>query len=398
MTVRGRVGHVTQPHSLVLPDRPGLAQRGGIGLGRQRVQVLALLGEHLQRRSLGRPVRPLIEDDHLLLAADHQLLEAAVGGEQIGLGRNQVGLSHPDRRFRTTLGLRVVGDACLHLQSVVTAGRDQVRMPHRHSRHPVRGQGAFVVGQQVGRCPAQPAQRVVDAGQHSAQGPVPGRDDDPVPAPCQPGAEQIGLAELDDRAEAPVVLQPHARLGYPRSVAPAVTSAVGHLGLRHRPAHRPLVAGEAHRQQPFVGDVGPDLGVGVVHPLLNLLGDQVDKSWPPNPTVGVVAGVTPLHVMGDRLVVGACQLGRGTVAAGEVERFEYFHDLLVGLGHGGSSDVGRDVAVLAYAFGDRGAGQGGEFSCPSTGRFGVRQWGIPCPPVGSFYCPRSLSSSAFCVA
>jgi site-specific DNA recombinase len=46
------------------------------------------------------------------------------------------------------------------------------------------------------------------------------------------------------------------------------------------------------------------------------------------------AGVTPLDVMGDRLVVGAAQLGRGTVAAGEVERFEYFHDLLVGLGHG----------------------------------------------------------------
>ncbi len=153
-------------------------------------------------------------------------------------------------------------------------------------------------------------------------------------------------------------------------------SPIGQLGLRHRPAHRPLVAGEAHRQQPFVGDVGADLGVGVVHPPLNLLGEQVDKPWPADPTVGVVAGVTPLHVMGDRLVVGARQLGRGTVAAGEVERFEYFHDLLVGLGHSGSSDVDRDVAVLAYAFGDRGVGQGWGVFLSAYGE-------IWCPPVGN---------------
>jgi hypothetical protein len=72
----------------------------------------------------------------------------------------------------------------------------------------------------------------------------------------------------------------------------------------------------------------------MVHPLLNLLGEQIDKPWPADPAVGVIAGVTPLDVMGDRLVVGAGQLGRGTVAAGEVECFEYFHDLLVGLSRG----------------------------------------------------------------
>src|SRR5262249_54367789 len=33
VTGRGRVGHVTQPHGLVLPDRPGLAQRSGVGSG-----------------------------------------------------------------------------------------------------------------------------------------------------------------------------------------------------------------------------------------------------------------------------------------------------------------------------------------------------------------------------
>ncbi len=43
-------------------------------------------------------------------------------------------------------------------------------------------------------------------------------------------------------------LQPHARLGYPRPVGSAVPGAVGRFGLGHRPAHRPLVAGEAHRQ------------------------------------------------------------------------------------------------------------------------------------------------------
>lgn len=147
---------------------------------------------------------------------------------------------------------------------------------------------------------------------------VPGRDDDPVPAPGQPGTEQVGLAQVDDRAPAPVVLQPHSRLGYPGPVGPPVPVAVLSLGLGHRPTDGALVAAEAHRRQPVVDHVGADLGVGVVDQLLNLFGIQVDEPGPSGSAIGVVPGVASREVMGDGLVIGPGQLCGRSVAAGEV--------------------------------------------------------------------------------
>jgi hypothetical protein len=70
------------------------------------------------------------------------------------------------------------------------------------------------------------------------------------------------------------------------------------------------------------------------HHSRSLLGVAVDQPPAAGSPVGVVAGVTPFDVVGDGLVVAAGELGGRAVTPGEAERFEYLHDLLVGLGHG----------------------------------------------------------------
>ena len=77
-----------------------------------------------------------------------------------GTAHEPLRLRHsPDPRGAVScvsLGLGVVGDTGLHLQSVVPASGDQIRMPHRHSRHPVRGQGC-VCCRSAGRSVPRPA-------------------------------------------------------------------------------------------------------------------------------------------------------------------------------------------------------------------------------------------------
>src|SRR6266536_1295115 len=70
-----------------------------------------------------------------------------------------------------------------------------------------------------------PSNRRSVASRHATtvgQGPVQRGDDDPEPAPGQPGAPQAGLPALHHRAVAPVPLEPHPRLRDPRPVHPAV--------------------------------------------------------------------------------------------------------------------------------------------------------------------------------
>lgn len=84
-----RVRHVPEPDRLVLTHRPGLTERGGGGLGGKGVQVLALLGQHLQPRAPGHPVGSLVELAGLLLAGDHELA-ARSGAGLAGRGRRHI--------------------------------------------------------------------------------------------------------------------------------------------------------------------------------------------------------------------------------------------------------------------------------------------------------------------
>ena len=63
------------------------------------------------------------------------------------------------------------------------------------------------------------------------------------------------------------------------------------LGLGHRPAGGALIAGEAHGHDPLVHHVGPDLGLGALDELLDLLEERVDQPGPADMVERVAAGV-----------------------------------------------------------------------------------------------------------
>jgi hypothetical protein len=165
----------------------------------------------------------------------------------------------------------------------------------------------LVIGQRIRRCPTQPAQGGVQAGQQGAEPAVPGRQHHPEPRPRQPGAEQQrrprpAVRSEHHRAGAPVELQPQPRFGDPGPIPATVPRPPRLLGLGDRAASGPLVAGEPQRLQPPMHHIGPDRAIGTVHPLLDLAQERVDDLEPLHGSVdrptGITGGDVPAHGLG----------------------------------------------------------------------------------------------------
>jgi hypothetical protein len=327
--VRHRVGpRLELDHRGGLPDHTGLAERRRERVGGQRVQPGLLLTKRLHRCAAGHPVRPGVDLLAEPLAGTLQRPQAYVLAQQVRPGRHQVRLGDPHRRLRAALGLRVGGHAGGDREAVVAGGGDHVGVADRDPGHVLQRDGLLVVAQPVGRDPAEPAQRGVDAGDHRRQGLVHDREHDPVAAPRKPRAKQPGRPARDQRPGAVVPLQPHPRLWHPRPVHPPAASVERLLDRCHRPAGGPLGALVAQRAQLVVGDVGAQLAVAALHPFLQLRKMRVDQLLPGQRARRKPTGLPGGDIAGDGVMVAAGQLGGVTVASGQVVGFQDLHDLL----------------------------------------------------------------------
>jgi hypothetical protein len=118
---------------------------------------------------------------------------------------------------------------------------------------------------------AEAAERLVKASDDRRHRPVPGRDDDPEPRPGQPGTPEQGLPSADPRTHTPVELEPHAGLRDPWSEDPSVTGCVRPLRSGHGATGRPFRSLKAEGPKLVVDDVGADLTVAPLDPLLDLV-------------------------------------------------------------------------------------------------------------------------------
>jgi hypothetical protein len=131
------------------------------------------------------------------------------------------------------------------------------------------------------------------------------------------------------------------------------------LHLRHRPADRAVRAVEAKRGQLVEADIGADLAVGPLDPLLDLRHERIDQPLASHRAItGQLARVALGDPMLDGVMRAASQLARVPERLRQVERFKYLHDLLARLqllllvdGHG--SATGQSTGRSARARGPR---------------------------------------------
>lgn len=393
-TVRHRVQRpVPLDHGLVDAHCPGQSQGGGVGMIGETVQAKLFGGQHLGRHPPGDPVGAVVD----LLAergtGRFQFGPAGVLGQEVGVGGHQVRLGHPYGGFRAALGGGIGGQAGMNGEAVVTGGDHHVGIADGDAGHVVDAQRLLVIRQAIGGHPAEGPQGGVDAGDDRGQGLVPDGDDHPEPAPRQPCAEQGGLGPGHHRSVAVVPLEPQAGLDHPGPVDPAPPGPIGDAHLGHRPPCGALRAGKAHGHQLVVHDVSADLALGGVHPLLDLGQEGFDDPRARLEGRAQSSGVTPCHLVGDGLVVTAHQLSGVSVAVGQIESFEYLHDLL-GMLHvvpprawmRQTHAVNRGGAARRWT--RRGKRTvAGEICRPQVGSSRVRQRGGPCPPMGRISWP-----------
>jgi hypothetical protein len=93
------------------------------------------------------------------------------------------------------------------------------------------------------------------------------------------------LSPSDPRTLAPVELKPHPGLGDPRAKDPAMAGRVRLLGTAHRPPRRPLRALEPKCQELVVDDVGANLAVAPLDPVLDFGQVWIDELAPADPIV-----------------------------------------------------------------------------------------------------------------
>ena len=89
----------------------GFSERCGETRVGQAMQPELFLGEHLHRCSAGDPMLTPVDLDHEPGARLNELAPTRVRVEQIGVGRDKIGLRGLNRAFDTTLGLRIGRDA-----------------------------------------------------------------------------------------------------------------------------------------------------------------------------------------------------------------------------------------------------------------------------------------------
>src|SRR5690606_6848265 len=124
----------------------------------------------------------------------------------------------------------------------------------------------------------------------------------------------------------------HAWLRDPGPIHPPPPRPEAALGLGHGPADRAVRAVEAEHLQLLVADIGADLALGPLHPLLDLRQERVDDPLPP---LGAFTWQPPLvalgDIRGDGVMRTAGQLTGIPERPCQIERFEYLHDLLARL-------------------------------------------------------------------
>ena len=97
---------------------------------------------------------------------------------------------------------------------------------------------------------------------------------------------------------------------------------------RHRPTSGPLGPDEAHRHQLVVSDIGADLAVTGLHPLLHLRQEPIDQLLAPHRRSRQLADVPTGHPLGNRVMVAVGQLAGRSITLRQIERFQNLHDLL----------------------------------------------------------------------
>ena len=162
----------------------------------------------------------------------------------------------------------------------MAAGGDDLRVADADPGDPVDRDRPLVIGQRIGWAAAEPAQGLVEAGDHRRQGAVPGRDDDPE-------ALQASQAHHSSVSRPPI-RGPWPQSNWSHMPGSGIhgrytrrwPAAYARLALATARLRRPLRALEAEREQLVVDDVGPDLAVAALDPLLDLGQIAVDQPVP----------------------------------------------------------------------------------------------------------------------
>lgn len=340
------------------------------------MQTLLFLREPLDRLASSRVVRAGVDLLAELPAGGFQLAERLVLFAQIDVPGHQIGLRDLHRGLGSALGFRVRRQTRTNRRAVVPRDLDDLRVADRDPGDVVDGDRLLVVRKDIGRDPADPAEGGVQTCGDRRQRLVPDRDDDAETGPGHPCAEQRGLAALDHRPVAEVVLNPEPRLGHPRPVDPAQTGPELGFRLGHRAAGGAFPTGETHRGDPLVDHVRADTALRADHQLLDLRQIIVDRASPVTALVRMLTGRPHLHITGHRVVVAPGQLGRRTVTACEVVCLKDLHDLPAVL-----HPLQRRRAGLLGASGEKYLAVRGD----SRGHKMRRRW----PPPGSLRRPPS---------
>ena len=104
------------------------------------------------------------------------------------------------------------------------------------------------------------------------------------------------------------------------------------LDLGDATSHRSLRAGEAEGYELVEADIGADLGVAGLHPLLDLGHERVDEALTAlRPLARQLAGVAPSYPVRHCVMRRAGQLASVSERLRQIKRFKYLHDLLAGL-------------------------------------------------------------------
>ena len=204
-------------------------------------------------------------------------------------------------------------------------------MAHGNAGDDVGRHRPLVVAQRVRGHATKAPQALVDTSDQGRDRLIGRWHHDTKARPGEPCAKQPCAHTADVRPVTPVELEPHAGLGYPRSIQPAPPGPPGFLRFGHPPARRSLRTAISERDQLVVHDISTHLALGRLDPLLELVEVIVDDLSAPSRARREPSLLSRLDVVSDCARGAPRQLGRVSVTLGQVECFENLHDLLVRL-------------------------------------------------------------------